>query len=205
MNAMVSDIVEFRFGVRQRIYNWAMRVARERIGLRQKDLAAKVGLGLQMIGKLETFRWYPKKDEEVLDRISKVLGVSREVLFPAWLEEFRLTEVPKATEDQAIGLGEAISLGLIAPSQLMLPGPEEEAERFALEEEVGKLLPTLTYREARVLELRFGLGGRRARTLEEVAREFGVTRERIRQCEAKALRKMRHPTRSDRLRDFWPP
>ena len=61
---------------------------------------------------------------------------------------------------------------------------------------------TLTDREARVLQLRFGLEDGRSRTLEEVGREFGVTRERIRQIEAKALRKLRHPTRSRKLKDF---
>jgi RNA polymerase primary sigma factor len=60
----------------------------------------------------------------------------------------------------------------------------------------------LTDRECRVLQLRFGLEDGRSRTLEEVGREFGVTRERIRQIEAKALRKLRHPTRSRKLRDF---
>jgi len=64
------------------------------------------------------------------------------------------------------------------------------------------VLSTLTDRERRVLQLRFGLEDGRSRTLEEVGREFGVTRERIRQIEAKALRKLRHPTRSRKLRDF---
>ena len=64
------------------------------------------------------------------------------------------------------------------------------------------MLDTLNEREARVLELRFGLEDGRSRTLEEVGKDFGVTRERIRQIEAKALRKLRHPNRSKKLRDF---
>jgi len=64
------------------------------------------------------------------------------------------------------------------------------------------VLDTLTWREEKVLKLRFGLEDGRARTLEEVGREFNVTRERIRQIEAKALRKLRHPSRSKKLRDF---
>jgi RNA polymerase primary sigma factor len=71
-----------------------------------------------------------------------------------------------------------------------------------LKEEIQQVLETLTDREARVLQLRFGLEDGRSRTLEEVGREFGVTRERIRQIEAKALRKLRHPTHSRKLRDF---
>ena len=69
-------------------------------------------------------------------------------------------------------------------------------------EQLGEVLNTLTYRERRVLSLRFGLEDGRARTLEEVGREFNVTRERIRQIEAKALRKLRHPSRSKKLKDF---
>ena len=82
------------------------------------------------------------------------------------------------------------------------PAPADAASFQLLKEQVNEVLHTLTEREARVLQLRFGLEDGRSRTLEEVGREFGVTRERIRQIEAKALRKLRHPTRSRKLRDF---
>ena len=71
-----------------------------------------------------------------------------------------------------------------------------------LREELDEVLGTLTEREERVLRLRFGLIDGRQRTLEEVGREFNVTRERIRQIEAKALRKLKHPSRSRKLKDF---
>ena len=80
--------------------------------------------------------------------------------------------------------------------------PADAASYQLLKEQVDEVLGTLNDREARVLQLRFGLEDGRSRTLEEVGREFGVTRERIRQIEAKALRKLRHPSRSKRLRDF---
>lgn len=80
--------------------------------------------------------------------------------------------------------------------------PADAASYQLLREQVGSVLGTLNDREKRVLQLRFGLDDGRGRTLEEVGREFGVTRERIRQIEAKALRKLRHPTRSKKLRDF---
>ena len=80
--------------------------------------------------------------------------------------------------------------------------PADAASHQLLKEQVNEVLETLNGREKKVLQLRFGLEDGRSRTLEEVGREFGVTRERIRQIEAKALRKLRHPTRSKKLRDF---
>jgi len=73
---------------------------------------------------------------------------------------------------------------------------------MCIRDRIEEVLSTLNPREQRVLQLRFGLEDGRARTLEEVGREFGVTRERIRQIEAKALRKLRHPSRSKRLKDY---
>ena len=82
------------------------------------------------------------------------------------------------------------------------PAPADAATSLLLKEQIEEVLHTLTDREHRVLQLRFGLADGRSRTLEEVGREFSVTRERIRQIEAKALRKLRHPSRSKKLRDF---
>ena len=82
------------------------------------------------------------------------------------------------------------------------PAPADAASFTLLREQLGEVLETLTLREKKVLELRFGLEDGRSRTLEEVGQHFGVTRERIRQIEAKALRKLRHPSRSKRLKDF---
>ncbi len=82
------------------------------------------------------------------------------------------------------------------------PAPHDSAAYTLLKEQLEEVMNTLTPREAKVLKLRFGLEDGKARTLEEVGREFEVTRERIRQIEAKALRKLRHPTRSKKLRDY---
>lgn len=82
------------------------------------------------------------------------------------------------------------------------PAPADAASFTLLREQLEEVLETLTVREKKVLELRFGLEDGRSRTLEEVGQHFGVTRERIRQIEAKALRKLRHPSRSKRLKDF---
>ena len=78
----------------------------------------------------------------------------------------------------------------------------EAASYLLLKEQIADVLSTLSEREARVLELRFGLGDGISHTLEQVGQEFGVTRERIRQIEAKALKKLRHPSHSRKLRDF---
>ncbi len=82
------------------------------------------------------------------------------------------------------------------------PAPAEAASFILLKEQLEEVLDTLTPREEKVLRLRFGLDDGRSRTLEEVGQEFGVTRERIRQIEAKALRKLRHPSRSKKLKDY---
>ena len=80
--------------------------------------------------------------------------------------------------------------------------PPDVASHQLLREQIDDVLSSLNPRERRVLQLRFGLDDGRSRTLEEVGREFGVTRERIRQIEAKALRKLRHPSRSKKLKDY---
>jgi RNA polymerase primary sigma factor len=104
-------------------------------------------------------------------------------------------EIPVGSEDDS-------HLGDFVPDESSL-SPADVATRQMLKEQMDDVLDSLSTRERRVLELRFGLEDGRQRTLEEVGREFGVTRERIRQIEAKALRKLRHPTRSKKLRDYF--
>jgi RNA polymerase primary sigma factor len=81
--------------------------------------------------------------------------------------------------------------------------PPDAAANQLLKEQIDEVLLTLTPRERKVLQLRFGLEDGRSRTLEEVGKEFQVTRERIRQIEAKAIRKLRHPSRSRKLNEYW--
>ena len=100
-----------------------------------------------------------------------------------------------------IGEEEDSHLGDFIPDE-EAPVPAEAASQTLLKEQLADVLKTLTPREEKVLRLRFGLEDGRPRTLEEVGKEFNVTRERIRQIEAKALRKLRHPSRSKKLRDF---
>ena len=103
--------------------------------------------------------------------------------------------------ESPIGEEEDSHLGDFIPDS-DAPIPEEAATHALLKEQLGEVLATLTPREAKVLSLRFGIEDGRPRTLEEVGKEFNVTRERIRQIEAKALRKLRHPSRNKKLKDF---
>ena len=103
--------------------------------------------------------------------------------------------------DSPVGEEEDSHLGDFIPDE-DTPAPGEAASFSLLREQLMEVLATLAPREEKVLRLRFGLEDGRTRTLEEVGREFHVTRERIRQIEAKALRKLRHPSRSKKLRDY---
>ena len=115
-------------------------------------------------------------------------------------EIMRISQEPVSLETP-IGEEEDSHLGDFIPDD-DAPAPAEAASHTLLREQLGEVLSTLTDREEKVLRLRFGLEDGRSRTLEEVGKEFSVTRERIRQIEAKALRKLRHPSRSKKLKDF---
>ena len=112
----------------------------------------------------------------------------------------RISQEPMSLE-MPIGTGEDSSLADFIEDE-SIPGPIDTASRELLREQMRDLLDSLSPRERGVLELRFGLRDGQSRTLEEVGRMFGVTRERVRQIEAKALRKLRHPKSSRKLRDY---
>ncbi len=134
--------------------------------------------------------------EPTPDEIAEEMGISVEKV----REILKIAQEPVSLETP-IGEEEDSHLGDFIPDE-DAPAPAEAAAFSMLKEQLVEVLSTLTEREQKVLKLRYGLGDGRARTLEEVGREFDVTRERIRQIEAKALRKLRHPTRSKKLKDY---
>ena len=140
---------------------------------------------LQELGREPTPEEIAKELDMPVERVREILKISQE---PVSLE------TPIGEEEDS-HLGDFIQDDNV-------PVPAEAAAQTLLKEQLDEVLDTLTEREQKVLRLRFGLDDGRTRTLEEVGREFNVTRERIRQIEAKALRKLKHPSRSKRLKDF---
>jgi RNA polymerase primary sigma factor len=128
------------------------------------------------------------------------IGVEMEMTPDRVREIMKVSQEPVSLETP-IGEEEDSHLGDFIPDDGSA-APSEAASHQLLKEQVEDVLASLTGRERRVLQLRFGLDDGRGRTLEEVGKEFGVTRERIRQIEAKALRKLRHPSRSRKLKDY---
>ncbi len=130
------------------------------------------------------------------EEIANVMGMSAEKV----REIMKIAQDPVSLETP-IGEEEDSHLGDFIPDDAS-PAPADAASYTLLREQLNEVLKTLTPREENVLKLRFGLEDGRTRTLEEVGKEFNITRERIRQIEAKALRKLRHPSRSKRLKDY---
>lgn len=140
---------------------------------------------LQELGREPMPEEIAKEMDTTVDRVREIMKIAQE---PVSLE------TPIGEEEDS-HLGDFIE-------DHDAPAPADAASFTLLREQLEEVLETLTVREKKVLELRFGLEDGRSRTLEEVGQHFGVTRERIRQIEAKALRKLRHPSRSKRLKDF---
>ena len=140
---------------------------------------------LQVMGREPTPEEIAEEMEMPVEKVREILKIAQEPIS---------LETPVGEEEDS-------NIGNFIPDD-DAPSPSDQAADILLREQIEDVMETLTPREAKVLRLRFGLEDGRTRTLEEVGREFMVTRERIRQIEAKALRKLRHPSRSKRLKDF---
>jgi len=166
------------------------------------DQARTIRIPVHMVENINRFLRSQRKLMQELGReptpeeVAKVLGIEPDKA----LEIIKISQNPASLE-APVGDEEDSRLGdFIHDSSA--PTLFDSASRELLKEQVNQVLSTLTDREKKVLELRFGLDDGRSRTLEEVGREFKVTRERIRQIEAKALRKLRHPSRGNKLKDY---
>ncbi|MBQ2767901.1 MAG: RNA polymerase sigma factor RpoD [Clostridia bacterium] len=166
------------------------------------DQARTIRIPVHMVETIHKVSRYSRQllqelgHEATAEEIGEKMGMSAD----------KVREIMKVAQDPVsletpIGEEEDSHLGDFIPDDDS-PAPAEAASYTLLREQLNEVLHTLTPREEHVLKLRFGLDDGRSRTLEEVGKEFNITRERIRQIEAKALRKLRHPSRSKRLRDY---
>jgi RNA polymerase primary sigma factor len=166
------------------------------------DQARTIRIPVHMVETINKFLRVSRRlvQEYGREPTSEEISQGMEISLEKVREILKISQEPVSLETP-IGEEEDSHLGDFIEDQSAL-APVDAASHHLLKEQVDSVFESLNEREARVLQLRFGLEDGRSRTLEEVGREFGVTRERIRQIEAKALRKLRHPSRSRKLRDF---
>lgn len=165
------------------------------------DQARTIRIPVHMVETINRFIRTSRKLMQELGREPSPEEVAKEMeIDPEKVREIiKVSQEPTSLE-APVGEEKDSTLGDFIPDEEIRP--EDQASAELLKSHLAEVLDTLNDREKKVLRLRFGLDDGRQRTLEEVGREFGVTRERIRQIEAKALRKLRHPTRSKKLKDY---
>jgi RNA polymerase primary sigma factor len=194
------DKFEFRRGFKFSTYaTWWIRQAVNRA---LADQSRTIRIPVHMVENinrlLRTKRQLSQESggEPNIDEIAIAMEISVEKV----IEIMKLTRVPLSLE-MPVGEEDDSHLGDFIEDKTAIP-PFEAATSGLLRRQINEVLAELTDRDRKIILLRFGLEDDRARTLEEVGQEFNVTRERIRQIEAKALRKLRHPSRSRRLKDY---
>ncbi len=165
------------------------------------DQARTIRIPVHMVETINRFIRISRRMMQELGREPKPEEVAKEM----GIDVSKVREIIKVSQEPAsletpVGEDEDSHLGDFIPAPDL--SPDEKAAQELLKSQVEEVLGTLSDRERKVLQLRFGITDGKTRTLEEVGREFGVTRERIRQIEAKAIRKLRHPIRSRKLRDY---
>lgn len=158
----------------------------------------EIGISYALVCQYINFRRYPKKPE-VIEKFERYFSLPIEYIFP---DEYKRAVDIKLLDGVTEKVFEFRELPPWMERNLMLPSPEEEYEKVEMKEAIEESLKELTEREAKVLTLRFGLEDGNEKELDEVGNQLGVCRERIRQIEARALRKLQHPKRDKRLRTF---